>query len=602
MTSSSTPTSTGALAVPPGGALSPMVALATSVHASPRVYALLLGAGVSMGAGIKTGWGVVKDLVRRAAAANDPDSDTAGEDAAQDPQAWWAAHETEPLGYSALLAALGATPAARQALLSQYFDADPDDADDKRPGAAHRAIAELVRRGSIGVIITTNFDRLTERALEEAGITPQIIHRPEEYASAAPLQHRAVTVIKVHGDYLDYESLNTDEELSAYPTEQADFLDRVFDEYGLIICGWSADWDRALVRAISGTRSRRYPMFWSQYGTAGAQARDLAARHSAAAITGATADEFFPDLVRRLDALDKLAEVPPTRAMAVAQLKRSLPDPVRRIDLHDLVTQATDLVMTRATPDNYPLHGDVFEQNARGYRRDADTLLYLLAAGAFHDDGTHDALWVRTVQRLARLRQTLPPSHKGDLEALRHYPALLAVWTMGVAAVAAGREEFIGSILTRPVFKSPLRQETEEAAVFLNSWDVLSKSSLDRFCVPGPKQTWKYPASHYLREEIAEVLRSIEPDDAAIDAACDRFEFLASLFAYDSAVPRRRGMPWPGRYLFEDRWGEDDHGLYAEISRDADLRARLAPAFRNITMDEALTQLADWRRRYHNDF
>lgn len=35
--------------------------------------------------------------------------------------------------------------------------------------------------------------------------------------------------------------------------------------------------------------------------------------------------------------------------------------------------------------------------------------------------------------------------------------------------------------------------------------------------------------------------------------------------------------------------GEDDHGLYAEISRDADLRARLAPAFRNITMDEALT-------------
>lgn len=27
------------------------------------------------------------------------------------------------------------------------------------------------------MIITTNFDRLTERALEEAGITPQVIHR-----------------------------------------------------------------------------------------------------------------------------------------------------------------------------------------------------------------------------------------------------------------------------------------------------------------------------------------------------------------------------------------------------------------------------------------
>jgi hypothetical protein len=98
-----------------------MVALATSVHASPRVYALLLGAGVSMGAGIKTGWGVVEDLVRRAAVADDPGSDTAGEDAAQDPQAWWDAHATGPLGYSALLAALGTTPAARQALLSGYL-------------------------------------------------------------------------------------------------------------------------------------------------------------------------------------------------------------------------------------------------------------------------------------------------------------------------------------------------------------------------------------------------------------------------------------------------------------------------------------------------
>ncbi|MEH0580051.1 SIR2 family protein [Streptomyces sp. B21-108] len=330
MTSSSTPTSPAALVVPPGNALDPMVALATSVHTSPRVYALLLGAGVSMGAGIKTGWGVVTDLVRRAATADEPESGTAGEDAAQDPEAWWDAHGTGPLGYSTLLASLGSTPAARQALLSGYFDADPDDADDKRPGAAHRAIAELVRRGSIGVIITTNFDRLTERALEEAGITPQVIHRPEEYASAAPLQHRAVTVIKVHGDYLDYESLNTDEELGTYPADQAAFLERVFDEYGLIICGWSADWDKALVEAITGLRSRRYPMFWSQYGTTGANAQDLAARHGAAVITGATADEFFPDLVRRLDALDKLAEVPPTREMAVAQLKRSLADPVRR--------------------------------------------------------------------------------------------------------------------------------------------------------------------------------------------------------------------------------------------------------------------------------
>jgi hypothetical protein len=40
----------------PGNALDPTVMLATSVHAQPGVYALLLGSGVSTGAGILTGW------------------------------------------------------------------------------------------------------------------------------------------------------------------------------------------------------------------------------------------------------------------------------------------------------------------------------------------------------------------------------------------------------------------------------------------------------------------------------------------------------------------------------------------------------------------
>lgn len=100
--------------------------------------------------------------------------------------------------------------------------------------------------------------------------------------------------------------------------------------------------------------------------------------------------------------------------------------------------------------------------------------------------------------------------------------------------------------------------------------------------VAGPQGVFGVEVSrppHYLRQETAEVLRSVEPDNAAIDAACDRFEFLASLFACDSAALRRRGGPWPGRYLFEDRWGEDNHGLFAEISADTDPRARLAQPF-----------------------
>ena len=105
----------------PSNALDPQVMLATAVHAQPGVYALLLGSGVSTGAGVPTGWGVVRELIRRAAAAQAPDDETAAHKAHDDPESWWIEHGGgEPLGYSNLLAALAPTPAARQALLAGF--------------------------------------------------------------------------------------------------------------------------------------------------------------------------------------------------------------------------------------------------------------------------------------------------------------------------------------------------------------------------------------------------------------------------------------------------------------------------------------------------
>ncbi|WUH88693.1 hypothetical protein OG900_38820 [Streptomyces sp. NBC_00433] len=107
---------------------------------------------------MKTGWGIVQDLVAKVAAVHEPDDPDAGARAAADPESWWEARFGEPLGYSRLLAEAAPTPAARQALLAGYFEpADGEDAG-KQPTAAHRALARLVKRGSIKVILTTNFD------------------------------------------------------------------------------------------------------------------------------------------------------------------------------------------------------------------------------------------------------------------------------------------------------------------------------------------------------------------------------------------------------------------------------------------------------------
>ena len=50
--------------------------------------------------------------------------------------------------------------------------------------------------------------------------------------------------MKVNGDYLNASTKNTEDELASYDPRIEMLLDRILDEYGLVVCGWSAEWDR----------------------------------------------------------------------------------------------------------------------------------------------------------------------------------------------------------------------------------------------------------------------------------------------------------------------------------------------------------------------
>ncbi|KJY32931.1 hypothetical protein [Streptomyces sp. NRRL S-495] len=248
------------------------------------------------------------------------------------------------------------------------------------------------------------------------------------------------------------------------------------------------------------------------------------------------ADELFTDLEKRLEALDRMSAPPVSRDMAVAQLKKALPDPLRRIDLFDLVQRHTLQVVDAAA--EHPVLGDndAFGQAVEGYRTDTDTLLHLLAAGVFHDDGTHDALW------LATTRGTPPGRYQEHFEKLRHYPALLATWTMGIAAVLAHREEFIADLLTKPVWTPPTDgRRREEPSWYLNPWNVLYGDSIHIVSHTEDGGRFIYPHSRLLNAAVREPLLAIEPDDRAFEAASVRFQFLASLVGMDTATDWRRG-------------------------------------------------------------
>ena len=178
--------------------ISPIESLAFSLHANPGVYAVLAGSGVSRAAKIPTGWEITLDLIRQLAALRK-------EKCEPDPEQWYQQSFNKDADYSDLVETVCKTQAERQQLLRPYIEPSAEDREEgtKQPTAAHHAIAGLAARGFVRVILTTNFDRLFEMALETADVDPVVLSTPDQVEGALPLIHTRCCLLKLHGDYRD---------------------------------------------------------------------------------------------------------------------------------------------------------------------------------------------------------------------------------------------------------------------------------------------------------------------------------------------------------------------------------------------------------------
>lgn len=543
----------------PHPALSPSVLLATSMHAQPGVYAILLGSGVSTGAGIPTGWGVVTELVRRAAAASTPGDSESLQLAEADPAIWWSKHGAGELGYSSLLDALAPTAAARQGLLAGFFESTDEERQEgvKIPSNAHQAIAKLVKRGLVRVILTTNFDRLIEQALDAEGVAAQVLSRPESVNGMAPLAHASATIVKLHGDYKDIGARNTPEELSAYPRQWTRLLRQVFDEYGLLICGWSADWDTALVSALLASPNRRYPLYWDGRSSRGESARRILGARKGQIIPSADADELFGELLESVEALDRLAEPRLTTAMMIARLKRYLPDPVRRVDLDDLLMSAADDVAERIAHQESPtqsLTGDEVQELFAGHLRSVAPLIEMLVNGVWLDtDGAHDRLWADVLQRLVDAGSQGASSPTTVLAEARLWPALLSMTAIGVTAVRRDRDRLLIRLATEVQGREQSwRNQPSSAGDVLHPNKILNDNVVNAM----PRwdgEKWRFPASHLLKADLRQFFSHRIPLHDDYEATFHNYEYRLGLI--HERLPGYRAAS--GEFVLESRWSAD---------------------------------------------
>ena len=516
--------------VAPYKMLDPIHSLAFSMQANRGVYAVLLGSGLSSAAGIPTGWQITLDLVGKLAAL-------LGEAAEPDPEAWYRTRFGSDPDYSGLLDHLAKTSSERQQLLRPYWEPTDAERDEgkKEPTAAHHAVAALASRGFVRVIVTTNFDRLMERALSAAGIEPTVLSSPDQIIGAPPLIHMPCCVLKVHGDYLDTRIRNTSAELAQYPPQVDHLLDRIFDEFGLVVCGWSADWDPALRSALERASSRRYTAYWTARGTPSDVAQRLIAHRNAELISIADADAFFTNLNDYIVAIEEFSKPHPLSVeVAVTSLKRYLSESRFRIQFSDLVDESIQqLVATTSSSSFPPAPGskptpESVTACVRAYDAACSKLVALAVVGGAWAEVEHYGVWCRALERLGSPGPVPGGSGYTVWRELQRYPATLLLYALGLGAVHANRFGFLAALLAVKVRGEhaddlPAAHALPPSDVFSNGQEVMQVlPDMDRH---------RTPFSEWIFAILREPARRLTYDDAQFLRSFDKLEILIALGA-----------------------------------------------------------------------
>ena len=534
----------------------PLVSLASSIHAGPRVFALLLGSGISKSAGVPTGWEVTEDLAGRLATLE-------GEDVGGDPIGWYRRRSGGDPDYSEMVKDLAPSPADRRNLLKKYFEPSDEDREEglKTPSDAHRAVAGLVAEGFVSVIVTTNFDRLTEQALSDAGVQAAVIAGPAAAEGAMPLAHSRATVIKVHGDYLSPDFRNTVEELGTYDPAMDRLLDEVFDQYGLVVCGWSAKWDKALRNALERAKSRRFASYWLHRDPLEEEAERLITHRGAIPVEIEDADTALATLAVNVEALAEAADQrPQTTDLAVARLKKFLPGPAHWIRLHDLVAGETQAAISQVEGLEVRYISDPQESQAQikehvgAYEGATAALLRLLTVGTrFSDRTDHDRLWAECADSLANREMQL---HGGSshMIAMQFYPALLALYAIALGSAAADRLDPIAHTLTTVTIKRP-PYPYERSGEF----PVVAAVGFlpDGAFLSAPKRSDPTPESDHLLGLLRPAAADVTPGSGQVEDLFDEAEYLLGL-AHTAQLPSLDYLCRVGRAV----WRSPGEGRY----------------------------------------
>lgn len=341
-------------------------------------------------------------------------------------------------------------------------------------------------------------------------------------------------------------------------------------------------------------------------GEPGETAARLIALRRAEVVRAPSADAFFGKLAEDVASLEDLGRPHPLSAPAAkAAVKRYLVEPCDRIRLDELVMEEAERIHGALTgPDALPLHvpptGEDLVERLRRYEAVSEVMVAIMATGCRWGEAAHHSLWARCLGRLAILPNPIGMYYEAWTK-LRRYPALLALYAGGIAAVAADRYDTFAALLTGSSVRYPLSRGEEPVVLAVNSWDVM-EIVVERM-MPGKERNFVPLNDHvFFGSGLREVLRDVLVEDAWFQETFDRFEYLLGLVHADQNQ-KLSGSWWApdGCFAWRNRadFSPDRMEIVQTVVAEVDAQGESWPPLQVGLFDASVDRLREVMTDYH---
>lgn len=237
-------------------------------------------------------------------------------------------------------------------------------------------------------------------------------------------------------------------------------IGRIFQDYGLIVCGWSGKHDTRLRESLLGSEKHRYSTYWTYYSELNDEASRIVNHRDGVAFKTDGAAAFFTDLKERLQGLEKASSADPLSTdVARERVKRYLPREEQKIALADFVRETAQETQSKVHDESrFPIaSSDVSESitvsdRVNEYNAAIRTLLTeIVTIGYWGVESVNSG-----IEPVVNAISTISPStgpqktpYYDELLQLRRYPATSLIYGAGTAAISSENWRLIDELLSK---------------------------------------------------------------------------------------------------------------------------------------------------------